>query len=102
MDYDEEPEEEEPEEVTLITCACGCNRKRFVRSSDLDKSWVRYFSKQCTVSREKVPPNDMPVILELRFKHHLKVTEIAPKWDCCREYMSKVINTYLHTMEVAT
>ena len=30
-----------------ITCACGCGRKKMVRTADIKRGWGKYFSKRC-------------------------------------------------------
>ncbi len=30
-----------------ITCACGCNRTKNVRTADVKRGWGKYFSKAC-------------------------------------------------------
>lgn len=33
--------------IQEITCACGCGRKKMVRTADVKRGWGRYFSKSC-------------------------------------------------------
>lgn len=33
--------------MTEITCACGCGRKKEVRTADVKRGWGRYYSKSC-------------------------------------------------------
>lgn len=30
-----------------ITCKCGCNRKKMVRLSDVNRGWGKFYSKSC-------------------------------------------------------
>jgi hypothetical protein len=30
-----------------IICACGCGRKKMVRTADVKRGWGKYFSKSC-------------------------------------------------------
>ena len=33
--------------MTEITCACGCKRKKMVRTADIKRGWGKYYSKSC-------------------------------------------------------
>jgi len=33
--------------MTEITCACGCGRKKKVRTADVERGWGRYYNKGC-------------------------------------------------------
>lgn len=33
--------------MTEITCKCGCERKRMVRTADVKRGWGKFFSKSC-------------------------------------------------------
>jgi len=39
--------------MTEITCACGCNRKKSVRTADVKRGWGKYFSKSCKAKHQK-------------------------------------------------
>ena len=36
----------------VITCACGCGRKRFVRVADIKRGWGKYFNKSCKAKEQ--------------------------------------------------
>jgi hypothetical protein len=33
--------------TTEITCLCGCDRKRKVRTADVNRGWGRFYDKAC-------------------------------------------------------
>lgn len=33
--------------MTEITCLCGCDRKRLVRTADVDRGWGKFYNKNC-------------------------------------------------------
>jgi len=33
--------------MTEIICACGCGRKKKVRTADIKRGWGKYYSKSC-------------------------------------------------------
>ena len=33
--------------MTEILCACGCGRKKMVRTADTKRGWGKYYSKSC-------------------------------------------------------
>ena len=36
-----------------ITCACGCGRKKMVRTADIMRGWGKYFSKSCKAKAQE-------------------------------------------------
>lgn len=36
-----------------ITCACGCGRKRMVRTADIARGWGKYYSKSCKAKAQE-------------------------------------------------
>ena len=36
-----------------ITCACGCGRKKMVRTADVKRGWGRYYSKSCKAKAQE-------------------------------------------------
>lgn len=36
-----------------ITCACGCGRKRMVRSADVRRGWGKYYNKSCKAKHQE-------------------------------------------------
>ena len=43
--------------MTEITCACGCGRKKEVRTADVKRGWGKYYSKRCkAVAQNKIRP----------------------------------------------
>lgn len=44
--------------MTEITCACGCGRKKEVRTADVKRGWGKYYSKSC---KAKTQSKKMPI-----------------------------------------
>jgi hypothetical protein len=38
--------------MTEITCKCGCQRKKMVRTADVKRGWGLYYSKSCKAKRQ--------------------------------------------------
>jgi hypothetical protein len=41
------------ETMQEITCACGCGRKRMVRTADIKRGWGKYYSKRCKAKAQE-------------------------------------------------
>ena len=39
--------------MTEITCACGCNRKKEVRTADVKRGWGKFFNKSCKAREQE-------------------------------------------------
>lgn len=39
--------------MTQIICACGCGRKKMVRTADVKRGWGKYFSKSCKAKKQE-------------------------------------------------
>jgi len=46
----------------------------------------------------KIPIKDIPMLLELRYNHGLSCQDLAEKYDCTREGMSRALSVYLMEM----
>jgi len=38
--------------TTIITCKCGCGRKKEVRTADLKRGWGLFYSKSCKAKHQ--------------------------------------------------
>jgi hypothetical protein len=38
--------------MTEITCKCGCERKKMVRTADVNRGWGKYYSKSCKAKQQ--------------------------------------------------
>lgn len=36
-----------------ITCACGCGRKKMVRTADVKRGWGKFYSKSCKAKEQE-------------------------------------------------
>lgn len=39
--------------MTEITCACGCGRKKQVRTADVKRGWGKYYDKSCKARHQE-------------------------------------------------
>lgn len=39
--------------MTTITCKCGCNRQKQVRTADVKRGWGKFFSKSCKAREQE-------------------------------------------------
>lgn len=39
--------------MTEITCKCGCERKKMVRTADVKRGWGKYYSKSCKAKQQE-------------------------------------------------
>jgi len=39
--------------MTTITCKCGCNRTKEVRTSDVKRGWGKFYSKSCKARHQE-------------------------------------------------
>lgn len=39
--------------MTEITCACGCGRKKMVRTSDVKRGWGKFYNKSCKARHQE-------------------------------------------------
>ncbi|HGK7302428.1 TPA: hypothetical protein ACJ509_004017 [Stenotrophomonas maltophilia] len=38
--------------MTEITCACGCGRKKLVRTADVQRGWGKFATKSCKAQKQ--------------------------------------------------
>lgn len=39
--------------MTEITCACGCGRKKMVRTADVKRGWGKFYDKSCKARHQE-------------------------------------------------
>lgn len=40
-------------QMTEIICACGCGKKKRVRTADVKRGWGKYYSKSCKAKAQE-------------------------------------------------
>ncbi len=39
--------------MTEITCKCGCDKKKMVRTADVNRGWGKFYSKSCKARHQE-------------------------------------------------
>jgi hypothetical protein len=75
--------------MTEITCACGCGRKKNVRTADVKRGWGKYFSKFCkAISQTRRTGRGRPKIVASREDNWITIHEEA-EIECGLDYLSE-------------
>jgi hypothetical protein len=77
-----------------ITCACGCGRKKMVRTADVKRGWGKYYSKRCKAVAQcrRIGRPDLDAARERERMPGDSLIELLERKDA---------DTYLHPMEDA-
>ena len=53
-----------------ITCACGCGRKKMVKTADIKRGWGKFFDKSCKARAQAKKHGGRPKLSKTgRFQH---------------------------------
>ena len=71
--------------MTEITCACGCGRKKMVRTADVKRGWGKYYSKRCKAVDQERRTGQYRQIQKVR--HYQQEHGGNPEFDRNGEYV---------------
>jgi hypothetical protein len=64
--------------MTEITCACGCGRKKMVRTADVARGWGKYYSKSCKARHQtRMTGRGRPKVVASREDNWISIYEEA-------------------------